>query len=99
MITDALIREIVSDAIAEGAPNAVAMKLEAMLFNAKFQHEAAMRRVNRHRDVLDAVTKCAGNVALAAERLQLTPRAVYLHLEEEAEKKLKREPATASQEA
>lgn len=97
MITDALIREIVSDAIAAGAPTGVAMKLEAMLFNAKFQHEAAMRRVNRHKEVLAMVTRCAGNVAIAAGRLELTARAVYLHLEDE--QKLKSEPVTASQEA
>ena len=81
MLSDDLIREIVRDAIAKGTPKGDAMRLEVALFNARFTCQAAIRRANRHGEVLAMVDRCGGNVASAAERLELTTRAVYLHLE------------------
>lgn len=95
MLTDDTIREIVQRAQAEGSPLNIAMRLEAALYNVKFQHDKAMREHRRRAEVLAMVARCAGNVAAAAERLEVTPRAVYHHLE--AEQKLKGQPATTSQ--
>ncbi len=87
MFNEATIREIVLQTVAEGVPSDIACLLEQDLLNAMFVLRKRMGRVERHTEILEMVTRCHGKVAVAAEKLAVTPRAVYLHLENKLKRK------------
>ena len=73
------------DLAAKGYRDGLRMRAMAKIMTVFAQMAKEQERLERHALVLATVDKCRGNVALAAELLNLTPRAVYFHLEKEIE--------------
>lgn len=66
---------------AAGVPDEARMRIMATVMTALSREARRQGRVARHAEVLRVHEACKGHVPATAERLGLTPRAVYHHLE------------------